>query len=588
MLTQTETLTDSQVAAGRRDFPILTQTVHGAPLIYLDNAASTQKPAAVIAAVRRYYESDNANIHRAVHTLSQRATHGYEAARETVRRFLNAADPAECIFTRGTTEAINLVASCLSRSRLKAGDEIVVSQLEHHSNIVPWQIAAQYCGATVLAAPINAAGEIILEEFQRRLGPRTKVVSVSWVSNALGTINPIAEMIRLTRQLAPHALFMIDAAQWVAHGQTDVQMIDCDFLCFSGHKLYGPTGIGVLYGKRKLLEELPPYQGGGDMIETVSFDGTTYAPLPNKFEAGTPNIAGAIGLAAAIEYVQSIGLAGIARYEADLLRYATQRVQEVSGLRIIGTAKHKASVVSFQIDGLSELDIGVKLNEAGIAIRTGHHCCMPLMKTLGVEGTARASFAFYNTKLEIDTLVSRLQQIVKDRPLGQSGHRAAASATSPEITFAAAYDSSPAAAADSLAEDIALFEDAAGKNRFIIDLGEAIPRPFEQLKRLSQRLPGCMSEVYVLGRTKPGAPGVIEFAADANADIVRGLIAIMQRLFSGQPADAVLAFDIEAFFRRIGLDQFITTQRRNGLGSLTAKIRQLAADIAAENRKSHV
>jgi len=569
----------------RADFPILAQTVHGKPLIYFDNAASTQKPRAVIEAQRHYYEHDNANIHRAVHTLSQRATHGYEQARETVRKFINARDAAECIFTRGTTDSINLIASCLGRSRLSTGDEVLLSELEHHSNIVPWQLAAQATGSKVIATPINNAGEILIDEFTKRLSLKTKAVSISWVSNALGSINPIAEMIRLTRRHAPNAVFVVDAAQWIAHGVTDVLLLDCDFLVFSGHKLYGPTGVGVLYGKRAVLDALPPYQGGGDMIETVSFEKTTYAALPNKFEAGTPNIAGVIGLAAAIDYVQSIGLADIAAYEHDLLQYATARINEVPTIRVIGTAASKAGVISFLLDGVAALDIGVKLDEAGIAVRTGHHCCMPLMKRLGVEGTVRASFAFYNTKQEVDALVEILKWIAKNHKPAAAAPPACAMA-SPQminaISFAPRSAESPKAAADALAEDIALFDDAAGRSQFVIDLGDRLPKSFGQLKAISQRLPGCMSEVYVIGRAKPGSTNVLEFAADANADIVRGLIAIMQRLFSGQRADDVRAFDVEAFFRRIGLDQFITTQRRNGLGSLVAKLRQLATDIATK------
>lgn len=580
-----------EITGVRPDFPILAQRPHGRPLVYFDNAASTQKPRAVIEAETKYYENDNANIHRAVHTLSQRATEEYEHAREVVREFINAREAAECIFTRGTTEALNLIASCVGRSRLRAGDEILLTQLEHHSNIVPWQLAAEAVNAKVVAAPINDAGEISINEFAKLLSPRTKVVSISWVSNALGTINPIEELIQLTRQRAPNALFVVDAAQWIAHGRTDVQQLDCDFLVFSGHKIYAPTGIGILYGKRKLLEEFPPYQGGGDMIETVSFEKTTYAPLPNKFEAGTPNIAGAIGLAAAIKYVQSIGLEQIAAYEHELLEYATHRAAEVPGLKLIGTAKNKSGVLGFLLDGISTLDIGVKLDEAGIAIRTGHHCCMPLMKRLGIEGSARASFAFYNTKQEIDQLVERLKWIVENHKKSAAKAQAvAAPAPAPNaieaIQFAARSADSPSAAADAIAEDISLFDDAAGKNDFVIDLGNALPKPFEQLKQLSQRLPGCMSEVYVIGRAKPGAADVLEFAADANADIVRGLIAILQRLFSGQRAADVLAFDVEGFFRRIGLDSFITTQRRNGLGSMVGRLRQIAADIVSRNASS--
>lgn len=572
------------ISAFRADFPILSQHLHGdKPLIYFDNGASTQKPRAVIDAERRYYEHDNANIHRAVHTLSQRATHAYEAARETVRKFINAREAAECIFTRGTTEALNLIASTVGRSRLHTSGEILLTEFEHHSNIVPWQLAADAVGARVIAAPITDAGELRLDQFASLLNPRTKIVSVSWVSNALGTINPVHEMIRLTRRYAPHAVFVIDAAQWIAHGRTDVQELDCDFLVFSGHKLYAPTGVGVLYGKREILDVLPPYQGGGDMIETVSFERTTYAPLPNKFEAGTPNIAGVVGLAAAIDYVKSIGLDRITAYEHELLAYATRRMSEVPGLRIVGTAKDKSGVISFLIGGFAPLDIGTKLDAQGIAVRTGHHCCMPLMARLGIGGTVRASFAFYNTKQEVDTLVNYLTWLAKNHK--PTPAPAVSNGALGEVAFAPRVADSPAAAADQLAEDIALFDDPASKNQFVLDLGQSVPPSIDTLRRLSQRLAGCMAEVYVIGRARPGTADVLEFAADANADIVRGLIAIMQRLFSGQRAADVLGFDVEAFFRRIGLDQFITTQRRNGLGSLVGKLRQLAADIVASNRQ---
>lgn len=571
------------LAAVRADFPILAQRVHGHALVYLDNAATTQKPRHVIEAEARYYRDDNANIHRAVHTLSQRATEAYENARERVRRFINAADHREVIFTRGTTESLNLVAASYGRANLAAGDEILLTTLEHHSNIVPWQLVAQQAGAKVVAAPVNEAGEVPLDEFAARLSDRTRIVSVAWVSNALGTINPIEEMIALVRRRAPRAVFVVDAAQWVAHGRTDVRALGCDFLAFSSHKLFGPTGVGVLYGRRALLEAMPPYQGGGDMIETVSFDGTTYAPLPNKFEAGTPNIAGVVGLAAAIDYVESVGLDAIADHEHDLLAYATARVAEVPGLRVIGTAGRKSGVISFVIDGISALDLGMELDAQGIAVRTGHHCCMPLMTRFGLSGTARASFSLYNTRAEVDRFVEVLKWIVqnyKPQPAPSAAVPAAAAALD-AIAFAPAVAGSPDAVADELALDFALFDDAAGKNEYLLDLANKLPHAFEQLKQLTARVPGCMSEVYLIARRVPGSPDRLEFAADANADIVRGLIALLQRLYGGQRAADVAAFDVEAFFRRIGLDQFITTQRRTGLAGMVVRLRQLAQEIAA-------
>ena len=566
-----------QVAGARVDFPILAQQIHGHPLVYLDNAATTQKPRQVIDAERHYYEQDNANIHRAVHTLSQRATDAYEQARDRVRAFINAADRREVVFTRGTTESINLVAASFGRANLKPGDEVVLTTLEHHSNIVPWQIVAGQTGANVVAAPINAAGEVPLEEFARRLSPKTKIVSTLWVSNSLGTINPVAEMIALTRRHAPQAVFVVDAAQWVAHGPTDVRAIDCDFLAFSSHKLFGPTGVGVLYGKRALLEAMPPYQGGGDMIETVAFEHTTYAPLPNKFEAGTPNIAGVVGLAAAIEYVQSIGFDAIAAHEHNLLEYATARMGEVPGLRILGQAAQKSAVISFVIEGISSLDIGIELDAQGIAVRTGHHCCMPLMKRLGVSGTARASFSLYNTREEVDRLVEVLKWIARTHKPSPPTPPAPVGAAPPTVEFPAATADSPDAAAAAIIADFEFLQDRNERTQYILDLGATLPKHFDLLKTLTPELPGCMSKVYLVGRRVPGSPDRFEFIADSDAAIVRGEIALLQRVFSGQMSSNILAFDVEQFFHRLGLEHLLTVQRRSGLASMVAKIRQLAS-----------
>ncbi|HEX7126946.1 MAG TPA: cysteine desulfurase [Thermodesulfobacteriota bacterium] len=395
----------------RADFPILAETVHGRPLVYLDNAATAQKPRAVIEAERRFYEQDNANIHRGVHLLSQRATEGYEAARVKVQRFLNARSEKEIVFTRSATEGINLVAAAYGRRHVRAGDEIVISAMEHHSDIVPWQMLCEEKGAVLRVIPMNDAGELLLDEYERLLSPRTRIVAVAYVSNALGTVNPVDRIIAIAH--AQGVPVLLDAAQAVQHLAVDVQALDCDFLVFSSHKLYGPTGVGVLYGKQALLEAMPPYQGGGDMIRSVTFEKTTYAPLPARFEAGTPNIAGGIALGVAIDYVQSVGLAAIARHEADLLAYATEAVQEVPGLRIIGTAREKASVLSFVLDGAHPHDIGTILDREGIAIRTGHHCAQPVMQRFGIPATARASFALYNTREEVDALVVGLEKVRK-------------------------------------------------------------------------------------------------------------------------------------------------------------------------------
>jgi len=388
----------------RADFPILATQVHGKPLVYLDNAATTQKPRAVIDALSRYYETTNANIHRGVHSLSQRATDEFEAGREAVRRFLNAGSTREIIFTRGTTESINLVAH--ARMNLKAGDEVLIGEAEHHANIVPWQQLRDLQGVVLKVAPINEAGELDMAAFERLLTARTRLVAIGHVSNALGSINPVAQIIELAH--ARGAKVLVDGAQSVAHGPVDVTALDCDFFAFSGHKLFGPTGIGVLYGKAELLEAMPPWQGGGDMIRTVSFERSEWNDLPWKFEAGTPDIAGGIGLKAALDYLAALDFDGALRHEHALLAYATARVAEVPGLRIIGTAREKAGVLSFVIDGLHPQDLGVLLDSQGVAIRTGHHCAMPVLSRYGLSGTARASFAFYNTHEDVDRFYAAL------------------------------------------------------------------------------------------------------------------------------------------------------------------------------------
>ncbi|WP_448506352.1 SufS family cysteine desulfurase [Immundisolibacter sp.] len=402
---------DFPAARWRADFPLLQRSVRGQPLAYLDNAATTQKPQAVIDAEARYYREINANIHRGVHWLSEQATAAHEAARERVRTFLNARETAEIIFVRGTTEAINLVAQSYGRANLGPGDEILITGLEHHSNIVPWQMVCQQTGAVLKVAHIDHTGTVRMDEFHRLLGARTRLVAVTQVSNALGTINPLREMIDSAH--AQGAPVLVDGAQGVAHTPVDVQALDCDFYAFSGHKLYAPTGIGVLYGRRALLEAMRPWQGGGDMIRTVSFEGSTWNDLPYKFEAGTPHIAGAISLGAAIDYLSQVGLEAVAAYEHELLVYGTALLQEIPGLRLIGTAAHKAGILSFVIDGLHAHDIGTVLDTEGVAIRAGHHCAMPVMDHFGVPATARASLAFYNTREDLDRLAQALRRAVE-------------------------------------------------------------------------------------------------------------------------------------------------------------------------------
>jgi cysteine desulfurase/selenocysteine lyase len=573
----------------RADFPILQSSAHGHPLVYLDNGATTQKPRMVIEAQNRFYRSQNANIHRGVYQLSQVATDAYENARKAVAAFINAASEREVVFTRGTTEAINLVAASWGRANLRAGEEILLSQLEHHSNIVPWQLVAAQTGAIIKVIPTIDSGEIDYAAFERLLSPRTRMVAVTHLSNSLGTIVDVRRITSLAHAVG--AKVLIDGAQWVAHFPTDVQHIGCDFYAFSGHKLFGPTGIGVLWGRELILDSMPPYQGGGDMIETVSFEQTTYAGLPAKFEAGTPNIAGAVGLHAAIDYINSIGFDRFRAHEEDVYRYALDQLRSIKGLRVLGPDEfaQRASVISFVIDRppISSLDIGNELDRRGIAIRTGHHCCMPLMKRLGISGTARASFSLYNTRGEVDRLVAALCEIIDER----STRPAAAPAPEvpadlAELKFPDAVAPSPRAAADELVETFEMLGDWDDRYRYVIELGEKLlPLP-NALKTEANRVKGCQSIVHLVARRKPATKDIVQFLADSDADIVRGLIAILQRVFSGQHARDVLKFDVETFFRKLGLDQHLSTGRRNGLEGMVKRIRAAAQSILDENANS--
>jgi cysteine desulfurase/selenocysteine lyase len=569
----------------RADFPILATTVspNGPKLVYLDNGATTQKPRQVIDAISRYYESQNANIHRGVYRLSQVATELYESARRKVAAFINAADERECLFVRGTTEGINLVAGCWGRTNLKAGDEMLVSALEHHSNIVPWQISCEMVGAKLRVIPISDSGEIDLAEFERLLNERTKMVAVTHLSNALGSVNDVKAMAKLAHRGG--AKILVDGAQWVAHAPTDVRDLDVDFYTFSGHKLFGPTGIGVLYGKRELLEAMPPYMGGGDMIESVTFEKTTYAPLPNKFEAGTPDIAGTVGLGAAIDYLNAIGLQNIGPHEQDLLAYATERLKEIPGLRILGTAKNKGSVISFVMDDppISSLDIGTQLDALGVAVRTGHHCCQPLMQRLNVPSTTRASFAFYNVREDVDALIAALQKVRAAAAARPKAAASPATAANGKLQIELKFPEpagSPIEAADELADTFDFFPDWTERYEYLIEMGsKLLPLP-KELKTDATRVHGCQSVVHLYARPHPTAPDRLDFLADSDADLVRGLIAILQRVFAGQRAKEIVAFDVDAFFRRLGLDQHLTAGRRNGLAGMVQRIKQSAAKIA--------
>ena len=402
-------MTAIDIAAVRRDFPILSRNVYNRPLIYLDNAATTQKPLCVLDAMREEYLNVNANVHRGVHYLSQQATDLHEAARERVRQFINARKTEEIIFTRGTTESINLVASSVCYDMMKPGDEVIVSEMEHHSNIVPWQLQATRQGIVVKVLPMNDNGELRMEALETMITEKTKLISIAHVSNVLGTVNPVAEIIKTAH--AHGVPVLVDGAQSAPHLKVDVTALDCDFYAFSGHKMYGPTGVGVLYGKEEWLDRLPPYQGGGEMIDRVSFDHTTFAQLPYKFEAGTPDYVATHGLATAIDYMEHIGMEKITTYERELTSYCMEKMSEIDGIRLFGTQKEKDAVVSFLVNDIHHLDMGTLLDRLGIAVRTGHHCAEPLMHRLGIQGTVRASFAFYNTKEEVDALVAGVKRV---------------------------------------------------------------------------------------------------------------------------------------------------------------------------------
>ncbi|MGD0463331.1 MAG: SufS family cysteine desulfurase [Tepidisphaeraceae bacterium] len=573
----------------RGQFPILSRKIHGKPLVYFDNAATTQKPRIVIDAIRNYYQSENANIHRGVHTLSQDATSAYELARQKVAHFINAPDPRQIIFTRGTTESINLVASAYGRKFLRAGDEIILSAMEHHSNIVPWQLLAEEIGAKIRVIPMNDRGELLMDEFVRLLNDRTKLVSIVHLSNSLGTVNPVREIIAKAHQRG--AVVLVDGAQWVAHLPTDVRELDADFYAFSGHKLYGPTGIGVLYGNAQLLEAMPPYQGGGDMISSVTFEKTTYNVLPHKFEAGTPHIAGGIGLGAAIDFVGSVGLENIALHERELLAHGTRLLEAIPRVRIVGTARDKGGVISFVFENpsLAPLDVGTRLDADGIAVRTGHHCCQPVMDRLQISATTRASFAMYNTKQEIESLAASLRKILEtdankttQRRLNAASAKAARNPQSDSVQFPSAAAPSPQAAADELIETFDLLGDWEQRHQYLIDEGDKLlPMPPE-MKSEANRVRGCMSTVHLVARKRPGTADVMEFLADSDAAIVRGLIWTLQRVYCGQTAAAILAFDIEGFLKRLGLNRQLSMGRRNGLSSMIGRIRAEAAGLCGQ------
>lgn len=579
------TLTPAPFIDVRKDFPIFGQQVHGKPLVFLDSGASTQKPRAVIDAMTRYYETTHANIHRGNYQLSLEATREYEDARAKVAAFLGVKDVAEVIFTKGTTESINLVAFSLGRLLLQPGDEILLSTLEHHSNIVPWQLIAEQRGAVIKVIPISDAGELQFDELNTLLTSKTKIVAVTHLSNALGSMIDVKTIIKKAHAVG--AAVLVDGAQWVAHHPTNIPDLDADFYAFSAHKLYGPTGIGVLYGKRHWLEQMPPYQGGGDMIKQVSFAGTTYAELPNKFEAGTPPIAEAIGLGASIDYLQALGMERIAEQEHALLQYLEKRLREVPGLRIIGTAARKSGAVSFVLEkpAITPYDLGIQLDLYGVAVRTGHHCCQPLMERLGLSATVRASLGIYNNRQDVDTLVDALQHICRKSAPATS--LSIPMVMTSDVSYPEAFAASPQAAADELLADFELFDNWNDRYQYIIDLGAKLPA-FPESERIEEnRVHGCQSTVYLSARKRQGTLNTLDFVADSDADIVRGLIAILHRLFSGQAARDILAFDINHFLSQLGLDKNLALTRRNGLASMISRIRKLAEYIEASCVECH-
>jgi cysteine desulfurase/selenocysteine lyase len=560
-------------------FPALGQQVNGHPLVYLDNAATTQKPRSVIEALVRYYETDNANVHRGAHALADRATAAYEGARATVARFLNARSPEEIVFVRGATEAINLVADSFGRRNVGPGDEVLITEMEHHANLVPWQQLCLETGARLRVLPITDRGELALDVLEGLLSDRTRLVALTHVSNALGTVNPIRNVVEAARRLGIPVL--VDGAQAVPHFEVDVQALDCDFYAFSGHKVYGPMGIGVLYGRLSLLEEMPPWQCGGDMVHRVEYARTTFNDPPYRFEAGTPNVAGAVGLAAALEFLEDVGRSQAVEHESHLLELATRRLDEIPGVRIVGGPAHRVGVVSFVVDEppFSALDLAVRLDGAGIAVRAGHHCCQPLMRRLGVTGTIRASVAVYNTEEDVERLAFAVRSIVG----GASKSSTAAPAGWQQDTRAVFYPGPTAAtveeAAEALLVELDPLEDWSERYEFLIELGSKAPPLADWLKTEANRVRGCQSTVYLAARAAPGTRDSVEFLADSDSGLVRGLLAMLQQLFSGQRAGDILRFDLPGFLVRAGLESNLTLGRRNGLAEMVKRLRKVAAGL---------
>ncbi|MCB9857459.1 MAG: SufS family cysteine desulfurase [Phycisphaerales bacterium] len=555
-------MSDLDVQSIRNDFPILRRTVYdGKRLVFLDSAASAQKPQAVIDAVSRYYETTHSNIHRGAHALAAEATEAYEDARKKIARFVGAALPEEIVFVRGATEAINLVAQTYGRAGIEEGDEILITEMEHHANIVPWQMLCEDVGARLRVVPVNDKGEFVWDEFERLLGPRTKLVAVTHVSNTLGTINPVRDIIEAAhRQDVP---VLIDGAQAVSHMRVDVSVLDCDFYVFSGHKLFGPTGIGVLYGKEHLLRAMPPYQGGGAMIRSVSFDKTTFEDPPYKFEAGTPNIAGAIGLGVAVDYVEKIGIGRIGEYEHELVTYGQEKLRAIDGLRLIGAADQHASILSFVVDGIHADDIGRIVDREGVAVRVGHHCTQPLMKRFGVPATVRASLAFYNTKEEIDVLVAAVRKAIHVMTRTCPIERAEVRPSTESIEQTQ----------DRIISEFSAITDWEERYQKIIDLGRRHPHIPDEYKQDKFIVRGCQSTVWLHARAEKD--GRVTFSAESNAMIVNGLITLLIRVYSGRTTDEIIETQ-PRFITEIGLSTHLSQARANGLAAMLEQIKNYA------------
>ena len=556
----------------RSDFPL----IHGTPICYFDSAATTQKPTAVLDAINHYYRHHNANVHRAAHSLSLAATKDFEAARERVRRFINANSHNEIIWTRGTTEGINLVAHSYGQLAIGAGDEILISTMEHHANIVPWQLLAQRCGAHLRVIPLTAGGDLDLAAYRNLLGPRTKLVAVCHVSNALGTLNPIAEMIQQAHQVG--AKVLIDGAQAISHMEVDVQALDCDFYLFSGHKLYGPTGIGVLYGKHQLLQQMPPWQGGGEMIEQVSFSQSRYQPPPLRFEAGTPNIAGAIGLAAAIDYLDQIDIGQRQDHEQQLLDHACQQLATVPGLRIIAQPKQRVGLIPFVIDTLHSFDLGALLDQQGFALRTGHHCTMPLHQQLGLEGTARLSFGLYNQIEEVDRLIKALKKLVEESntPIPPYSAELSRNSSQPGPFNPNQLYSVSAIPEQSLLKQLLALDH--GKARYALLMKTASQSPLQpELRQDANLLHGCTSKVWLDSQQQLiGGNQHLWFRIDSDTRIIKGLGLLLCDRLNGMSREQIINTDVEPMFHQLGLDRHLSESRTSGLHAMVEAIRVMA------------